>query len=212
MADKRDYYDSLGIPRDATEEDIRRAFRRKAMEFHPDRNKDPNAGEQFREVNEAYQVLGDQERRRQYDRFGHAGVSSGAAGPQTGPEGFGDLFGGFGDIFDAFFGGDPFGSAATGTRTRARPGPDLQVTLSVSFDEAAFGVAKEVELTRVDRCTRCDGARTEPGTSASRCANCRGTGRVRRAQRSIFGQFVQEAPCDVCGGTGETIASPCCVR
>ena len=209
MADKNDYYDSLGVRRDATEEDIRRAFRKKAMEFHPDRNKDPSAGEHFREVNEAYQVLGDPERRRQYDRFGHAGVSSGASGPQAGAEGFGDLFGGFGDIFDAFFGGDPFGGAATGTRTRARPGRDLQVTMSVSFDEAAFGVGEDIEVTRVDRCTRCEGSRSEPGSSSKRCDNCGGTGRVRRAQRSIFGQFVQEAACNVCGGAGETVTTPC---
>ncbi len=208
MTSKRDYYEVLGVPSGATEEDIRAAFRKKALEFHPDRNKSPEAGDRFREVNEAYQVLSDAERRRQYDRFGHASVGSAAGGGAQGPEGFGDIFGGFGDIFDAFFSGSPFGAGAT-TRTRVRPGADLQATLGISFGEAVFGVAKDVEVARVERCSRCDGERSEPGHSPKRCANCNGSGRVRRAQRSVFGQFVQEAACNVCNGLGETIDTPC---
>ena len=204
MTTKRDYYDILGLPRNASEEEVRKAFRKKALEFHPDRNKATDANERFKEVNEAYQVLADPERRRQYDRFGHAGVGNGAGrGTGQGFEGF-DLFGGFGDIFDAFFGG---GTGAT--RTGAREGRDLQTNLSVSFEEAVFGTTKEIEVSRTERCTRCDGSRSEPGHRREVCSNCRGTGRVRRAQRSVFGQFVTETPCNVCQGLGETIPHPC---
>jgi molecular chaperone DnaJ len=208
MTSKRDYYEVLGVPSAATEEDVRRAFRKKAMEFHPDRNKTPEAGEHFREINAAYQVLGDAERRQQYDRFGHAGVASAAGGGTQGAEGFGDGLGGFGDIFDAFFSGSPFGGG-TASRTRVRPGDDIQATLRITFDEAVFGVTKSIEIKRVDRCSRCNGERSEPGHSPNRCANCNGSGRVRRAQRSIFGQFVQEAACNVCNGQGETVDTPC---
>ena len=203
MTTKRDYYDILDVPRDASEEDIRKAFRKKALEYHPDRNKSPSASEQFQEVNEAYQVLTDPERRRRYDRFGHPGVGNGrtqSAG--QGFEGF-DFFGGVGDIFDAFFGG----AGATGTR--AQQGRDLQTTLTVSFEEAAFGTTKEIDVTRTERCTRCEGSRSEPGHDKQTCSNCRGSGRVRRAQRSVFGQFVTEAACNVCGGAGTVITDPC---
>jgi molecular chaperone DnaJ len=204
MTTKRDYYQVLEVGRDATEEDIRKAFRKKALAFHPDRNKDADAPEKFKEVNEAYQVLTDPERRTRYDRLGHAGMGNGGqAGPQD-FEGF-DLFGGFGDVFDAFFG------SGTGTRgrTRAREGRDLQATLSVTFVEAAFGVTKQIEVVRTERCSRCEGSRSQPGHSKETCPNCKGSGRVRRAQRSVFGQFVTEAACNVCNGTGERIPHPC---
>ncbi len=201
MTTKRDYYDILDIPRDASEEDIRKAFRKKALEYHPDRNKSPGASERFKEVNEAYQVLTDPERRRRYDRFGHRGAGNGSA--QSRGQGFdgSDLFGGFGDIFDAFFGG-----AST---TRSRQGRDLGATVSITFEEAASGTAKEIEVTRTERCTRCEGSGSEPGHEKQTCSNCRGSGRVRRAQRSVFGQFVTEAACNVCGGTGSVITDPC---
>ena len=199
MTTKRDYYDILDIGRDASEEDIRKAFRKKALDYHPDRNKSPGASEQFKEVNEAYQVLTDPERRRRYDRFGHAGVGNGSA--SGGRQGF-EGFGGFGDIFDAFFGG-----AAAGARSRQ--GRDLGAALTITFEEAAFGTAKEVEITRTERCTRCEGNGSEPGHDKQTCSNCRGSGRVRRAQRSVFGQFVTEAACNVCGGAGTVITDPC---
>jgi molecular chaperone DnaJ len=204
MTTKRDYYDILEIGRGASEEDIRKAFRKKALEFHPDRNKDAGASDRFKEVNEAYQVLTDPERRQRYDRFGHAGVGNGGSAGQGagGFEGF-DIFGGFGDIFDAFFGGGPR------TRTRAQQGRDLQTAVTVTFEEAVFGTAKEIEVNRTERCSRCEGLRSEPGHRPQTCSNCKGTGRVRRAQRSVFGQFMTEAPCNVCGGMGEQVTDPC---
>ena len=203
MTTKRDYYEILEVGRDASEEDIRKAFRKKALDYHPDRNKDANAADKFKEVNEAYQVLTDPERRRQYDRFGHASTSNGAGQGPGGFEGFGGGFGGFGDIFDAFFGAGPR------ARTRAREGRDLQTTVTVSFEDAVFGTTQEIEIGRTERCSRCEGARSEPGHSAETCNNCNGSGRVRRAQRSIFEQFVVEAACNVCDGTGQKVTHPC---
>lgn len=200
MTTQRDYYEILEVGKDASEEDIRKAFRQKALEFHPDRNKDADAGAKFKEVNEAYQVLTDPERRQRYDRFGHAGANGGA---QSGGFDGGDIFGGFGDIFDAFFGGGPR------TQTRAQPGRDLQTTITIAFEEAVFGVTHEIEIERREKCTRCEGSRSEPGHSASTCSNCKGSGRVRRAQRSVFGQFVTEAACNVCDGTGQQVSDPC---
>ena len=201
MAAKRDYYDVLGVSRSATEEEVRRAFRRQAMEHHPDRNKSEEAGERFREINEAYQVLSDAERRRQYDRFGHAGVGAAAGARGRGADDLNDLFGGIGDIFESFFGG--------AGRSRAQPGRDLETTLTLSFEEAVFGAKKELGVRRVRLCALCAGSGSEPGHPPARCANCGGSGRVRRVQRSIFGQFVQEAGCNVCAGMGEVIATPC---
>ena len=202
MTTKRDYYDILEVGHEASEEDIRKAFRKKALEFHPDRNKDTDAAEKFKEVNEAYQVLTDPERRQRYDRFGHAGATNGGGGA-SGFEGA-DVFGGFGDIFDAFVGG-----GQRGGRTRARPGRDLQTNLTVAFEEAVFGVIKEIEITRTERCSRCEGSRSEPGHQPITCSNCKGSGRVRRAQRSMFGQFMTEAECNVCNGTGSQVNQPC---
>ena len=199
-ASKRDYYEVLAIPHSATEEDVRKAFRRKALEFHPDRNKDPNAAERFKEVNEAYQVLADPQRRAQYDRFGHAGVGDAFASGR----GFGadDLLGGFGSIFDAFFG-------ASRQREYARAGADIETNLSLSFEEAAFGAAKEVTVNRTEICSRCSGSCSEPGHAAETCGNCRGSGTVRRTHRSIFGQFVQQGVCPSCSGTGRNVRYPC---
>lgn len=201
MTTKRDYYESLGVGRQASEEEIRKAFRKKAMEYHPDRNKASDAAERFKEVNEAYQTLSDPERRSAYDRFGHAASNGGGAGP-SGFDGF-DLFGGFGTIFDSFFGG------ATASRSRARAGSDRHVEVSVTFEEAAFGATREVSVGRVEQCGACKGSKSEPGTEPENCGNCRGSGRVRRSQRSVFGQFVTEAYCNVCGGSGQRIPHPC---
>ena len=201
MAVKRDYYEVLGVSRAATEEEVRRAFRRKAMEYHPDRNKSDEAGDRFREINEAYQVLSDAERRRQYDQFGHTGAGSAAGGSARGPSDFSDVFGGFGDIFDAFFSG--------GGRSRAQPGRDLETTLTLTFEEAVFGARKDIDVRRVRLCGLCAGSGSEPGHSPARCANCGGSGRVRRVQRSVFGQFVQEVGCNVCAGMGEVVSTPC---
>jgi len=194
----RDYYEVLGVRRDATPEDIKKAFRRLAMEYHPDRNKSRGAEQRFKEINQAYEVLSDPERRAMYDRFGHAGSDGGFA---RGFEGFG--FGGFGDIFDAFFGG-------TTTRRRGpRPGADLRQQVTLTFEEAAFGCEKTVEVTSAETCSRCNGLRAEPGTEPEKCRNCGGTGEVRRVQQSVFGQFVNIATCERCGGEGRFIAHPC---
>ena len=207
MTTRRDYYDILGIPRNASEEEVRKAFRKKAMEYHPDRNKSQGAAEKFKEVNEAYQALSDPQKRRQYDRFGHVGVGASARGDfGRGFEGF-ETFGGFGNIFDAFFGGG-FGTT-TRTRTAPRKGADLTLTQTLGFEEAVFGAEKEFQVERVDLCSRCGGNGMEPGSSAQRCPTCRGSGAVRRAHQSIFGQFVQEVACSTCSGSGQHIPNPC---
>jgi molecular chaperone DnaJ len=201
MATTRDYYGILGVPRSASDEDIKKAFRRLAFEYHPDRNKNHDAEERFKEINEAYEILSDSNKRAAYDQFGHAGAQ-GFGG--RGFEGF-DPFSGFGDIFESFFGGT----------TRAHTGPvrgaDLRYNLSLSFEEAVFGCEKEIEVLRTETCSNCKGHRSEPGTQATRCTTCGGSGQVRRAQRSIFGQFVNVAACPKCGGEGEVINTPCSI-
>jgi molecular chaperone DnaJ len=204
MTTKRDYYNILEVGRDASEEDIRKAFRKKALEFHPDRNKTADAADKFKEVNEAYQVLTDPERRQRYDRLGHAGANPGGGGASAGGFEGADVFGGFGDIFDAFFGGGPRGG-----RTRARAGRDLQTNLIITFEEAVFGATKEIDIARTEKCTKCEGARSEPGHQPQTCSNCKGSGRVRRAQRSMFGEFMTEAECNVCKGSGSEVSHPC---
>ena len=196
-----DYYEALGVSREANDEEIRRAFRRKAMEFHPDRNRTPGAEDKFKEINEAYQVLGDQEKRARYDRFGHAGVNGG--GSDRPFDGF-DPFGGFGDIFDTFFGGGGQQRA-----NRARPGEDITQRITLSFEEAVFGCERDIEINRVEPCRHCSGAGNEPGTPVTTCATCHGSGQVRRAQRSVFGQFAVATPCGDCRATGRVIETPC---
>ena len=197
---KRDYYEAIGVGRGASDEEIKRAFRKLALEYHPDRNKKVGAEERFKEINEAYQVLSDSKKRSDYDRFGHGGVNGNGA---RGFDGF-DNFGGFGDIFDAFFGG--------GTRTRtssAKRGADLQYSMSVEFEEAVFSAEKEFGIQRIEVCSGCRGSRSAQGSSPTMCANCGGTGQVRRAHQSIFGQFVQVTDCATCRGEGRTITDPC---
>ena len=200
MAD-RDYYDILGIGKGVGVEDIRKAFRKKAMEFHPDRNKSADAEDKFKEINEAYQVLSDSSKRTRYDQFGKAGVgtSSGAGQPFDGFDGFG----GFGDIFDSFFG------SSSGNRRQAQRGSDLQHRVLLSFEESVFGAEREVELTRLENCSTCSGAGNEPGTLLESCSTCKGNGQVRRAQRSVFGQFTQVTACTSCQGRGSIIKTPC---
>ncbi|MDA1128454.1 MAG: molecular chaperone DnaJ [Chloroflexi bacterium] len=197
-----DYYDLLGVGRGVGDEEIRKAFRKKAMEFHPDRNKSANAEEKFKEINEAYQVLSDSNKRAQYDQFGKAGV--GANGRSGQPfDGF-DGFGGFGDIFDSFFGD----GGRRGGR-QAQRGSDLQQRVVLKFEESVFGAEREVELTRLEVCDICSGAGNEPGTLVETCSTCKGNGQVRRAQRSVFGQFTQVTTCTNCRGQGNTFKTPC---
>ncbi|HLE80198.1 MAG TPA: molecular chaperone DnaJ [Dehalococcoidia bacterium] len=198
MAAKRDYYEVLGISRSATDEEVKKAFRKLAHQFHPDLNKNHDAEERFKEVNEAYEVLSDPDKRSNYDRFGHAG-------PQgfRGFEDFGGL-GGFGDIFETFFGG-----ATTATRRGPQRGSDLQLQVTLAFEEAAFGCEKEVQVSRNEVCSSCRGSGSEPGTQPVKCPNCNGTGQVRRVQQSIFGQFVNVATCPRCQGAGRIVTNPC---
>lgn len=197
---RRDYYEVLGVPRDASTEEIKRAFRRLAMKYHPDRNRSPDAEARFKEINEAYEVLSDPEKRAAYDRFGHDGLQAGADFGRP-FEGF--RFGGFGDIFDAFFG------AASAMRREAQRGADRRLELELDLAEAAFGCEKEVEVTRVERCPRCGGNGCEPGTRPTACPSCGGNGQVRRVHRSFFGQFINVATCPQCQGEGSVIAHPC---
>ncbi|MEW6201152.1 MAG: molecular chaperone DnaJ [bacterium] len=202
--EKRDYYDVLGIHRNAAKEEIRRAYRQKARLLHPDVNPDnPEAAEQFKEVSEAYQVLSDDSRRAAYDRFGHAGVSS----TGVGFDGFGDFgFGGFGDLFDIFFGG------SRGRRSgepRVRQGNDLRYDMTISLYDAAFGTEEEVEIPDMVKCEGCQGTGSRSGTHRVTCSTCRGTGEMRQAQQTVFGQFVNITTCYECRGSGEVVPDPC---
>ena len=195
---ERDLYDVLGVSRDATQDDIRKAYRRLAREHHPDVNQDPEAERRFKEVNLAYQTLSDPARRRQYDLFGGEGIS---------PDVFG--FGDLGDIVEAFFGGSPFGRARTRRRTRTARGSDVRVTLPLTFEEAVFGATKEVAVRALRLCDRCQGTGAEPGTFSSRCSACGGSGEVSDVRRSVFGTVMTSRTCPTCEGTGEEVASPC---
>ncbi len=201
MAIKRDYYEVLGVSRTATAEELKRAYRKLALQFHPDRNpNDPQAEARFKEVNEAYEVLSDQSKRQRYDSFGHAGTQ-GMPGFDFGGAGFG----GINDIFDMFF-----GQAAAGRgRTGPRRGADLRLDLRLTFEEAVFGVERELTIPRAEPCSACQGTGAETGTSPQTCPQCRGAGQVRRATQSIFGQIVNVATCPRCNGEGKVIEKPC---
>jgi len=205
MAVKRDYYDVLGISRDADDAEIKRAFRRLAQQHHPDVDRNDGAEQRFKELNEAYRVLSDRQRRSAYDMFGHAGVDGAAAG---GAEGFGGGFGPFGDIFDAFFGGTPAGARR---RTRVVAGADLRYDLTIEFAEAVFGVIKEITFPTLVTCANCEGAGGEPGTELETCPDCNGTGERRRVAQTILGQMVNIVACQRCRGEGRIISTPCAV-
>ena len=210
MADKRDYYEVLGLQKGASDNDIKKAFRKMAMKYPPDKNPgDKVAEEKFKEINEAYAVLSDPEKKEKYDRFGHAGVdpNSGFGG---GAGGFGG-FGGFEDIFDMF--GGAFGGFGGGSRGRRNNGPrkgsDLQKAVTITFEEAAFGTKKEIRLNKYVKCKTCGGSGAAPGTSKKSCPKCGGTGEIRTAQRTPLGTFQSVSPCPDCNGTGEINETPC---
>ena len=199
MPTKRDYYEVLGIPRNATDEEIKRAFRKLAFKYHPDHNHDDNAGEKFKEVNEAFEVLSDPDKRAAYNRFGHGGTE-GFFG--RGFEGFD--FTGFGDIFDAFFGG-----VTTATRQAPQRGADLHYNTTITFEDAALGCEKEINILRTENCSLCQGIGCKPGSQPTRCPSCNGNGQVRRVQQSIFGRFTNITTCPQCHGEGRIITEPC---
>ncbi len=208
-ARKRDYYEVLGVPKGAAGDDIRKAYRKLARQYHPDVNKASDAEAKFKELNEAYEVLSDDNKRAAYDRFGHAAVDgSGAGGGAGGFSGDFGGFGGIGDIFEEFFG---FGGqrASSASRRTPRRGADLRYDMTITFEEAAFGIEREVEVARYETCPRCSGKGAEPGTTPNRCTTCNGTGEVRRVQQSILGSFVNVTTCPTCRGEGETISMPC---
>lgn len=204
---KRDYYDVLGVSKSATADELKKAYRKLARQYHPDVNKDnPDAAEKFKECSEAYSVLSDETKRAQYDRFGHAAFENGG-GPGAG--GFGGAAG-MEDIFDMFFGGGR-GGFGGGRRPKSGPqrGADLRLDLEISFEEAAFGVEKEVRVTREDTCDHCEGTGAESGSESEVCPDCHGTGEIQFTQNTMFGQMVNVRPCSRCGGQGRIIKNPC---
>jgi molecular chaperone DnaJ len=216
---KRDYYEMLGVPKNASKEEIKRAYRRLALKYHPDKNKSVDAEEKFKEISEAYGVLYDDEKRQQYDMFGHAGIK----GTYTAEDifrginfedifrdlGFGDFgrdfgFGGFGDLFDLFFGRRRY-------KARERPvkGEDLRYDLEISLEDAYCGVEKEISVARTEVCPVCNGKKAKPGTNPSPCPQCGGSGQIQKSTRTIFGYFTQLTTCPRCHGEGTIIEAPC---
>jgi molecular chaperone DnaJ len=209
-----DFYELLGVSRSATEDDIKRAYRRLARELHPDTNSDPAAEDQFKKVTLAYETLRDPERRRRYDMFGPDGLrGAGAPGGAGGAGGFGsDAFAaGLGDLFESFFGGNPFGGGGGGGRRRAGPppGPDLEVALELGFREAVFGGTHDVKVRLALPCETCGASGAKPGTHPETCGQCQGTGQVRQVRQSILGQMVTTGRCNQCGGLGQIVRQPC---
>lgn len=210
MAEKRDYYEVLGVEKGATDDEIKKAYRKLAKKYHPDMNPgDKEAEQKFKEANEAYEVLSDSQKRSRYDAYGHAGVDpSYGAGGGGGYAGFDGGFGDISDIFESFFGG--MGGMGGGARRRGpQPGSDIQMSMAISFEEAAFGVTRQVDVPKIDQCDACGGSGAERGTTAEKCPTCNGTGQVRVSQRTAFGSFSTARPCTNCGGTGKIIKSPC---
>jgi len=199
----RDYYEILGLPRNASPDDIKSAFRKLARQYHPDVSQEPDAEERFKEINEAYAVLSEPDKRAAYDRFGHAGVQNMGGVP--------DFTVDFADLFEELFGGFGGFGRTTSRRSRNTPrrGNDLQYKLDLKFEESIFGIEKEIEITRDEVCETCAGRGAEPGTSPVRCTTCNGTGEVRQVRQTLLGSMVQVSTCPTCNGQGETIATPC---
>ncbi len=209
---KRDYYEVLGLSKGASDDEIKKAYRKKAKEFHPDLHPgDKQAEANFKEVNEAYEVLSDSEKKARYDQFGHAGVDPNFNPGGGGFGGFGGGFGGFedlGDLFGSFFGGG-FGGGSARRSSGPQPGESLRLQLELTFEEAAFGCEREISLNRVEPCEVCKGSGCAPGTTAEICPDCKGAGQVRVQQRMGGMAFSSTAPCQKCHGTGKIVHSPC---
>ena len=217
MSDKRDYYEVLGVEKNATDEEIKKAYRKMAKKYHPDANPDnkQEAEAKFKEVNEAYETLSDSQKRQMYDQFGHNGPQGGFGGgngyysySSSGFDGFGD-FGDLGDIFSFFFGGG-FGSRGNkGSNSGPKKGADLRYSLDITFEEAFLGTEKVINISRNENCNTCKGTGAKPGTKPEKCSVCGGTGQIRQVQTTILGQMQTTRPCSNCHGTGEVIKEIC---
>ena len=208
---KRDYYEVLGVPKTATQDELKKAFRKLALKYHPDRNKDnPEAADKFKEANEAYSVLSDEQKRAQYDQLGMDAFEQMSQGGGAGA----DPFGGFGgaqgfdmeDLFGTFFGG---GAGRSRANNGPRKGADLRTDIEISFEEAAFGIEKEISINKDDTCPHCGGNGAEPGSKIETCSDCQGKGYTRVVQNTMFGQMMNERPCNKCRGQGKIISTPC---
>jgi len=205
MAAKRDYYEVLGLTKSASPEEIKKAYRQKAKQYHPDVNKDDeNSADKFKEVAEAYEILSDSQKRAAYDQYGHDAFDPSRMGGGFGGADFGGA-GGFGDIFDLFFGGGGGGQRRRGPQR----GADREVRLDISFEDAVFGAEKEMEILRVENCDKCGGSGAEPGSKPKTCTHCQGTGQVRSVQNTPFGRFETARTCSKCNGEGKIIEKPC---
>ncbi len=202
MATQRDYYDILGVPRDAADDEIKRSFRKLAQQWHPDVNTSVEADIRFKEINEAYQILSDPQRRQAYDMFGHSAAGAG----QGGFDPFaGGGFQGFGDLFDTLFGG----AAGGGRRPRTPTGADLRYDLRLTFAESISGIEKQIEFTSLARCETCGGNGAEPGTQPTTCPKCQGSGELRHIRQTMLGQMINVSICDRCRGSGTVVETPC---
>ena len=204
LMSKRDYYEVLGVSKDASKDEIKKAYRKMARKYHPDVNKEEDAADKFKEAKEAYEILGNEQKRAQYDQFGHAGTQGGQGG--FGAGGFGaEGFGGFEDIFDMFFGG--------GGRTRdpnaPQKGQDLQYTMELDFEEAVFGKETTIHIPKEETCDTCEGSGAKPGTSVNTCSHCQGTGQLNETQNTPFGRVVNRRVCHYCSGTGKQVEQKC---
>ena len=222
MADKRDYYEVLGVAKTASDDEIKSAYRKLAKKYHPDLNPGDKAAEaSFKEINEAYEVLSDKDKRTKYDQFGHAafdpnaGFGGGGFGGFSGfsgsysSGGFSGAFDGFGDILNSMFGGGFGGSTRSSNPNAPMRGDDLRYNLTIAFDEAAFGVNKEISYRREEKCSVCGGSGAKPGSKTSTCTKCKGTGQIHVQQNTMFGSMMSARACDACGGSGKIIEQPC---
>ncbi|UCH38366.1 MAG: molecular chaperone DnaJ [Candidatus Bathyarchaeota archaeon] len=211
LGEKRDYYEVLGVSKNVTNDDLKTAYRKLALQYHPDRNKAADAEDKFKEISEAYAVLSDDEKRKQYDMFGHAGIGARYSSEDIfrGVD-FGDIFrdfgfgfGGFDSIFNTFFG------RRRGRRTGPQKGVDLRYDLEISLEDVATGLEQEISVPRAEKCEICEGSGATPGTTPRACSQCKGTGQVQHATSTGFGQFIQIGTCNMCNGQGTLIDAPC---